>query len=594
MKYKKKVLRNIFKRVVGAMSGQAIEVALVDNAQPHYNTELKTIETFTVVPYAQNDEEDFLIGRGIIIHEASHVLFAPSLKGTVADLEAEGYDTKAVSFRPFYELCNVFLDINNEFKTTEVWPHLKSHLRDKTEIYITRRPKILKTDNPFLQILLRCDKLCHFKPKYPDGMHKDLIKYVDKIVKQFDQKEIHKCDGAKLLKFTEYAYKEWVKLNENSKKKYESITNKIIEKSQNLGKAISEKDSKGIEQLTKEIEELKKQEKPIKVKDEFDEQNLVRLSDSNADGDYVNTPLEELKERLKQSGEKINAESGTAWGCGEPSNNVTDLSVDEMNEGKLRVPPAIDYAKAKDIGTKIKRHLMNRVKLQEDFEKKHRTGAISIEEIRTQISRNGRLVNENLFQRKNTFSRGGEWIVSVLVDCSGSMGDSKMQQAKQALQTLCYAFKGIPNLKYELIGFSTQGCDPVNITIKPLNRTKVNIDPLMACDGNMDGMNILSAVKRLKTYSRQKKVMIVISDGQPAYQNGIDETKKAVELAESRGIKVIGIGIEGAVEHVIEEIYPTNYMFKDITTLPLDLANLILNALKSTKKHRFVRNKWEI
>ena len=90
-----------------------------------------------------------------------------------------------------------------------------------------------------------------------------------------------------------------------------------------------------------------------------------------------------------------------------------------------------------------------------------------------------------------------------------------------------------------------------------------------------------------------KKVMIVISDGQPAYNDGIDDTKKSVKQAEHFGIGVIGVGIPGCTLKSLAEIYPHRYMFEQTDTLSKDLTNLILSKLGQKDKVKLVKRRWE-
>ncbi len=56
MKYKKKILRNIYQNMLGAMTGlKTIGVELDDKNIPHFDNKKNKIKTFSVVPYADND-----------------------------------------------------------------------------------------------------------------------------------------------------------------------------------------------------------------------------------------------------------------------------------------------------------------------------------------------------------------------------------------------------------------------------------------------------------------------------------------------------------------------------------------------------------
>ena len=249
-------------------------------------------------------------------------------------------------------------------------------------------------------------------------------------------------------------------------------------------------------------------------------------------------------------------------------------------------------------GKRINAALKHKVKLMLDFERKHRNGSIDMEEITAQIAKNGRLINEAVFSRRVNWAKGGEYAVEILLDCSGSMSEGiKMNKAKQALATLAHAFNGIPNIQYALTGFT----DDTEIIIKDINQRKVsmkNIEMIIPRFGNCDGFNIRSSAKRLLRTGKAKKLLIVISDGQPAYsvngESGTNDTKKAVHLAIKHGVDVIGIGIQGANTKDLTYIYPVKYMFNDTENLHKDLTNLILASLGQKDKMRLIKNKWEL
>lgn len=105
--------------------------------------------------------------------------------------------------------------------------------------------------------------------------------------------------------------------------------------------------------------------------------------------------------------------------------------------------------------------------------------------------------------------------VLILVDISGSMaGSSRLPAAKTALIMLCDALEGIA--KFRIVLFTGRK-SAINILVKdfdePLEAKKAD---LFGCHsnygGNLDGVSIKHEAKKL----REKDLIIVISDGQPA------------------------------------------------------------------------------
>ena len=183
----------------------------------------------------------------------------------------------------------------------------------------------------------------------------------------------------------------------------------------------------------------------------------------------------------------------------------------------------------------------------------------------------------------------------MLVDCSGSMNGHKMSAAKQLFATLGHALDGIPNVHYALTGFQAAN-GVTDIIIKKFRDRRIDfkkLNKLQADNANADGYNIRESANRLLKFRNMKKIMVVISDGQPAYKNGIEDTKKAVQQSENMGISVIGIGIDGCTEQSLRNIYPNNYLFKDTDDMPNDITNLILSSLGQKEKKKLVKTHWE-
>ena len=584
MKYNEKTLKGIYKRVVGSMSGlMDINVEIHPQVCPHWDPEQRTIRMPNVISFAANDEEDFIIGRGIVVHESGHVLFCPPF-------DSEGDQDLA-------EWFNVFLDCNNEYKVTELWPHLKQPLAHKTQALVKKKPAILKSDNPFMQVIMRCDKLAELKPEFPTDYPDYLEDFVNEVVNDFEEKEIYKAIGDVVLQFTKDVNVKWQKLKDEKDPQgtlaQKARGDKIHKLMKELGDLIK---NKGDQQAIKDVQDKIKEAGTLEKW--YEKEVDRRMVNENKSGDmatnYNNATLEELKEMLKKSVETAEVAHKGGWGVSDLS-KVKDVVVTEpWNSEDYSTP--IDTTCAYTQGKKVNRALRKKVNLQADFQKRHRSGTIDLDEIRRQVGQMGQIYKETVFKRDNDFSRGGQWAVEVLVDCSGSMcGGNKMNDAKQALGTLGYALDGLPNVKYALTGFTHGGRGPTDIQVKKFSERRLDIkklNMLHPTGGNVDGYNVRSACKRLLKFKNMKKILIVISDGQPAYENGIDDTKKAVELCERFKINVVGVGIKGCVETVLEEIYPKRYFFENTEDLHKDLTNLILSCLGSPDKVKLVKDKW--
>ena len=86
-------------------------------------------------------------------------------------------------------------------------------------------------------------------------------------------------------------------------------------------------------------------------------------------------------------------------------------------------------------------------------------------------------------------------------------------------------------------------------------------------------------------------IVVVITDGQPHL---LEKTKRIIKQV-SKNIKVLGIGIQGIPEELMEGLFPTYYMFdSESANLERDLTNLILEALDQKERISRFKKSWEL
>ena len=573
MKYNTKTTTGIYNRIVKAMTSLGdIKVEVSSEFQPHYDESCNTIRLPTSISWAENDEEDFRMGRGATVHEASHVLFAPSIQK-----ECEKMERKGVCPKDFAMWHNVFCDLNNEYKATELFPNLKDTLAE------TRKGAMRgaeKSDNPFFQVLQRCDMVGGTDKivKWPDNYNPMLKGFVELVVKDYKKKKIHRATGKDLNQFTRDVFVRWTsicKKNKAGSMKHSKEIEKLLKK---LGDAI--KNGKPTGDIQKKIDELGKGEVMFKVK--VTERQIRQTPHSK--NNVAEMTIEKLKEKLKVDKLK-NVQEDELSGAFH-----TGLPLEENTTYWQEESESDDYDKmaAYKQGIKVNRTLRKKVQLQADFEKKHRSGTIDLNEIRTQISKAGMIYKPTIFQRENTFTRGGQWAIEVLVDCSGSMSGYRMKNAKQAVATLLYALKGLPNVKTCITGFDHD----YQYIVKRFKDNKFNIkkvDGLYAAGGTPTGKAMNHSLQRLQKFPKIKKILVVVTDGQPADVELVDEQ---LTLAKRMGVEAIGIGIPGARGDFLAK-FPQNILFEDAQDLSTELTNVILNALGQKETVKLVKRAWE-
>ncbi len=161
--------------------------------------------------------------------------------------------------------------------------------------------------------------------------------------------------------------------------------------------------------------------------------------------------------------------------------------------------------------------------------------------------------------------------VTLLIDCSGSMGGDKIEVARQTALALGEALKGI-GINFEALGFNTSSSSALASKIRTLTEKEVQrfnrfgetlrlmvfkkfessdltgVVKAEAGGANADGESIIWAAKRLALRKEKRKILIVLSDGQPAYGGANHEIlagdlKRVIGLLPKSGIEPIGIGI---------------------------------------------------
>jgi hypothetical protein len=224
----------------------------------------------------------------------------------------------------------------------------------------------------------------------------------------------------------------------------------------------------------------------------------------------------------------------------------------------------------------------------------YRSGKINMAKLWKQ-----RLGNYRLFQRATSGSE--HWLaVSMLVDESASMkGQEKYLLATKTALLLGETLEqlGIP---FEIIGYTTSEyearaamnlslfpayeyrttrCSPLEHRVyknfeEPYRYVRRRLTGLEPRHNNWDEEHLHFAFRRLQSRSEDRKLLIVISDGQP---NGdAEHLIDTVRLIERLGTRVIAIGV--GADYVCE-IYSEAIVIKDFRQLAKDLFQLLTREI---------------
>ena len=186
--------------------------------------------------------------------------------------------------------------------------------------------------------------------------------------------------------------------------------------------------------------------------------------------------------------------------------------------------------------------------------------------------------------------------VCLLVDESGSMGTYKMKKARETAIALREALKENDALNlwvhgHTADGYSWDGQGETNMSVywSPTYKSDIKaMGAMKARSENRDGMAILASADRVKAESPSmgsNKLMIVISDGEPSATKyrGWDaqgHVKKCVRHLEGQGWSIIQIGISGAREKSMAQMFSNYVIVDDTEQLPNIVSKVIRKVIK--------------
>jgi len=245
--------------------------------------------------------------------------------------------------------------------------------------------------------------------------------------------------------------------------------------------------------------------------------------------------------------------------------------------------------------------------------------------------KSGRLHSSSLYKlktgdnrvfRRQEVSRTKDTAVMLLVDCSGSMSNrNRIYKAAEAAYALATSLERI-NVKTQVMGFTTienyaffseardqlaelaatrpdfkGGFDRVSPLFMPIFKTfdermtpecETRIAGLPTVDmaNNADSESVEIAANILAARREERKILVVLSDGQPAqqrlytYEERADRAKQhlhhVVDRVEKAGIEILGIGIEA---DAVNEYYPKSIVLDNVAELPTKIVSEMTSML---------------
>ena len=255
-------------------------------------------------------------------------------------------------------------------------------------------------------------------------------------------------------------------------------------------------------------------------------------------------------------------------------------------------------------GRKLGRRLVQFLKMNDRQQIQQETGEVDMEEVfHAQMEGRGRLKRRNVFTRDEPLIR--KHTVLILIDFSGSMALSgegeKEVMARNAALLLSTALDEM-NVEHSIRGFSAISDKPLitEYVMKEFGRP-VNKNSLSRMsfsrkkhleDGeNRDSASLEAALDELAAEGG-KKIIFLISDGQPAHQafphetfmaNSVKDMRRVIAEADEVGVSVIGVGITEGAANFIKSAYQKGFFIRKLSELPDKLFKIYLKETGDTR-----------
>jgi cobalamin biosynthesis protein CobT len=199
--------------------------------------------------------------------------------------------------------------------------------------------------------------------------------------------------------------------------------------------------------------------------------------------------------------------------------------------------------------------------------------------------------SERIFKNKITNSTL-DAAVTILIDMSGSMSGDKVLFACEAALLLNSVFS-ILNVPLEILGFTdtenVHDADTLMYVYKEFSTLHTSEDKLLEyiaasssrMKGNPDGDCILWSYDRLLKRKEKKRLLIVMSDGQPAASRPSDDlaayTLKVIqEIEKFKRVEIYGLGL---CDESVERFYKHHSTVSTPEDIPFKLLELIERKL---------------
>jgi len=203
--------------------------------------------------------------------------------------------------------------------------------------------------------------------------------------------------------------------------------------------------------------------------------------------------------------------------------------------------------------------------------------------------------------------------ITILIDLSGSMAGSPSELAMNVAIALAECLEATP-VAYEILGFNNRTSEygvlageeglskrlhdgysryePLDIYVfKDFDgrlheyRSSMSCISTMVGGNNTDGESLLKAYGRLAKRTEERKIMLTLSDGYPAFwcdfgsRHMYQHLRDVIAFIIKKGVDLIGIGIDS---DAVQQFYPKWQVINDLDDLPKatldELAKMLIGS----------------
>ena len=304
--------------------------------------------------------------------------------------------------------------------------------------------------------------------------------------------------------------------------------------------------------------------------------DMNRLMNAVAEDRAMSIYNEELEDELQSESDNIrygNAHSGIKIRV----NRMASVP-DTMRQSYAKVsPPLIAISK------RLQRQIVQKLKSESEGSRMNGLYMGRRLNARALASKDGKV-----FYNKKLPSEETKLALAVLVAESGSMSCNDRETSARAASIVLYDFCQALNIPLAMYGHTEE--EDVELYAytefdHPDKNDKFRIMDMSARSGNRDGAALRFVAERLSKRPEETKLLIIISDGQPAGY-GYYGTEAEADLRgikheyKNKGVTMFAAAI-GADKANIERIYKEGFLdITDLNKLPMNLTKLVLRYLK--------------